>query len=81
STIVWDTIADLDAMTPALDWTVLLTTAFPENTPIPTKVNMLWKFYLRRMNTAFQVSSPETIQNYFAWTMMRNLGKHPTPPL
>ncbi|KAF9351794.1 hypothetical protein BGX26_010244 [Mortierella sp. AD094] len=76
----WDTIEDLNQMTPSLDWELIFKTAFPVDVPIPTKVNMLWKFYLRRMETAIQQSGPKTIQNYFAWTMMRNLGKHLAEP-
>ncbi|KAF9094440.1 hypothetical protein BGX27_001462 [Mortierella sp. AM989] len=72
----WDTIEDLNKMTPSLDWELIFKVAFPEDVPIPKKVNMLWKFYLQRMESAIQQSDPKAIQNYFAWTMMRNLGKH-----
>ncbi|KAF9980091.1 Endothelin-converting enzyme 2 [Mortierella antarctica] len=72
----WDTIEDLTAMTPALDWKVILETAFPKDVAIPTQYNMLWKFYLTRMNKAVEQTAPKTIQNYFAWTLIRNLGKN-----
>ncbi|KAI8363336.1 hypothetical protein B0O80DRAFT_378847 [Mortierella sp. GBAus27b] len=32
------------------------------------------------METAIQQSSPRTVQNYFIWTMIRNLGKHLAEP-
>ncbi|KAF9161261.1 hypothetical protein BGX21_000594 [Mortierella sp. AD011] len=76
----WDTIEDLNKMTPSLDWELIFKTAFPADVAIPTKLNMLWKFYLQRMETAIQQSGPKTIQNYFAWTMMRNLGKYLADP-
>ncbi|KAF9936957.1 hypothetical protein BGZ65_001926 [Modicella reniformis] len=72
----WDTIDDLNQISPSLDWHLIFKIAFPEDAIIPTHVNMLWKFHLRRVETAFQQSSPKTIQNYFIWTMIRNLGKH-----
>ncbi|KAF9345814.1 hypothetical protein BGX34_004444, partial [Mortierella sp. NVP85] len=80
NTITWDTIEDLNQLTPSLDWHLILNTAFPSDAIIPKNVNMLWKFYLRRMETAMQQSSPKTIQSYFVWTMIRNLGKHLAEP-
>ncbi|KAF9580326.1 hypothetical protein BGW38_003070, partial [Lunasporangiospora selenospora] len=74
--IDWDTVDDLNELTPFLDWHLIFKTAFPEDADIPTELNMLWKFYLRRMDTALQRSNSETIQGYFTWTMIRTLGKH-----
>ncbi|KAF9972363.1 hypothetical protein BGZ73_004531 [Actinomortierella ambigua] len=78
--IEWDTVDDLNEMMPALDWHLIFKTAFPEGVPIPTEINMLWSFYLRRVNRALTVSSMETIRNYFAWTMIRTLGKELADP-
>ncbi|KAF9399631.1 hypothetical protein BGZ94_005683, partial [Podila epigama] len=77
----WDTIEDLDNMTPALNWKLILTSAFPKDVAIPTQYNMLWRFYLTRMNKAVESSSTQTIQNYFVWTLIRNLGKNLAPSL
>ncbi|KAF9377427.1 hypothetical protein CPB97_010204 [Podila verticillata] len=73
-TIVWDKISDLDEITPSLDWTVIFKTAFPADVPLPEDINMLWKFYFRRLETALETLPLQTTQNYFAWTLMRNLG-------
>ncbi|KAF9089372.1 hypothetical protein BGX29_012095 [Mortierella sp. GBA35] len=80
-TIVWDKISDLDEITPSLDWTVIFKTAFPADVPLPENLNMLWKFYFRRLETALETLSPQTVQNYFAWTLMRNLGGNLAEPL
>lgn len=74
NTIVWDKISDLDEITPSLDWTVIFKTAFPADVPLPENLNMLWKFYFRRLETALETLPLQTTQNYFVWTLMRNLG-------
>ncbi|KAF9305210.1 hypothetical protein BGZ74_010989 [Mortierella antarctica] len=74
NTIVWDKISDLDEITPSLDWTVIFKTAFPADVPLPENLNMLWKFYFRRLETALETLPLQTTQNYFFWTLMRNLG-------
>ncbi|KAG0262739.1 hypothetical protein DFQ27_002158, partial [Actinomortierella ambigua] len=78
--IEWDTIDDLNEAMPALDWNLIFKTAFPADVPIPTELNMLWSFYLKRLNRAFTESSMETIRNYFAWTMIRTLGTELAEP-
>ncbi|KAF9130639.1 hypothetical protein BGW39_002823 [Mortierella sp. 14UC] len=80
-TIIWDKISDLDEATPSLDWTVIFKTAFPADVPLPENINMLWKFYFRRLETALETSPLQTTQNYFAWTLMRNLGGSLAEPL
>ncbi|KAG0377867.1 hypothetical protein BGX24_005289 [Mortierella sp. AD032] len=80
-TIVWDKISDLDEATPSLDWTVIFKTAFPADVPLPENLNMLWKFYFRRLETALETLPLQTTQNYFAWTLMRNLGGNLAEPL
>ncbi|KAG0235119.1 hypothetical protein BGW42_005769 [Actinomortierella wolfii] len=74
--IEWDTIDDLNEVMPSLDWHLIFKTAFPSDVPIPKEINMLWSFYLARINRAFTESPMETIRNYFAWTMIRTLGKN-----
>ncbi|KAF9909815.1 hypothetical protein EC991_007986 [Linnemannia zychae] len=80
-TIVWDKISDLDEATPSLDWTVIFKGAFPADVPLPENLNMLWKFYFRRLETALETLPLQTTQNYFAWTLMRNLGSNLAEPL
>ncbi|KAF9142903.1 hypothetical protein BG015_000603 [Linnemannia schmuckeri] len=80
-TIIWDKISDLDQATPSLDWTVIFKNALPADVPLPENINMLWKFYFRRLETALETMPLQTIQNYFAWTLMRNLGGNLAEPL
>ncbi|KAF9284348.1 Endothelin-converting enzyme 2 [Linnemannia elongata] len=80
-TIVWDKISDLDEATPSLDWTVIFKNALPADVPLPENINMLWKFYFRRLETALETMSLQTVQNYFSWTLMRNLGGNLAEPL
>ncbi|KAG0313684.1 hypothetical protein BGZ97_009991 [Linnemannia gamsii] len=80
-TIVWDKISDLDEATPSLDWNVIFKNALPADVPLPENINMLWKFYFRRLETALETMPLKTVQNYFIWTLLRNLGGNLAEPL
>ncbi|KAF9935213.1 hypothetical protein FBU30_006298 [Linnemannia zychae] len=80
-TIVWDKIPDLNEATPSLDWTVIFKNALPADVPLPENLNMLWKFYFRRLETALETLPLQTTQNYFIWTLIRNLGRNLAEPL
>ncbi|KAF9397956.1 Endothelin-converting enzyme 2, partial [Podila epigama] len=77
----WDTFEDLSSMTPALDWKLIFKTAFPKDVAIPTQFDIDRSFNMTRLNKAVESSSPQTIQNYFVWTLIRNLGKNLAPSL
>lgn len=80
-TIIWDKISDLDEATPSLDWNVIFKNALPADVPLPENINMLWKFYFRRLETALETMPLQTVQNYFIWTLIRNLGGNLAEPL
>ncbi|KAF9191517.1 hypothetical protein BGZ51_007231 [Haplosporangium sp. Z 767] len=73
-------ISELDQLTPSLDWTLLLQTAFPQDTPLPTTLNIPTPEYFRKLDKLLQDTSRKTLQNYFAWTVMRTLGHHLAEP-
>src|SRR5690606_17216069 len=69
-----------DQLTPSLDWTLLLKTAFPRDVPLPKTLNIPTPEYFRKLDKLLQDTSPKTLQNYFAWTVMRTLGRHLSEP-
>ncbi|CAO3571599.1 unnamed protein product [Mortierella alpina] len=73
-------ISELDQWTPSLDWKLILESAFPPNISIPTTALVLSPEYFRKLDTLLQQTKPKTIQNYFAWSVMRFLGNYIAEP-
>ncbi|KAF9930645.1 hypothetical protein BGZ67_005710 [Mortierella alpina] len=73
-------VSELDQWTPSLDWKLILESAFPPNVSIPTTVMILAPEYFRKLDTLLQQTRPKTIQNYFAWNVMRFLGNYISEP-
>ncbi|KAG0020163.1 Endothelin-converting enzyme 1 [Entomortierella chlamydospora] len=78
-------IADLTERTPSLDWSVIFGNAFPEDVKAPSNVYLNAPEYFSKLNALLESTSPKTLQNYFAWTLIRtygiNLGKTYRKPL
>ncbi|KAF9395303.1 Endothelin-converting enzyme 1, partial [Podila epigama] len=76
-----DTIEDLNKMTPALDWKRIFKTVFPKDVAIPKQYKMDSRVYLMAVNKAVEMSSTQTIQNYFVWTLIHSSAKSLAPSL
>ncbi|KAI1317982.1 Peptidase M13 [Mortierella claussenii] len=80
----YDTAA-LNKRTPSLDWNLILKNAFPKDVKPPKTVLIGAPEYLDKLNALLEKTSPKTLQNYFAWTLIRshanNLGKLYRKPL
>lgn len=74
------TVQELSILTPSIDWPLLLQEIFPGgyNDTLPLIIpNMV---YLAKLDALLQKTPAKTLQYYFSWILIRNLGKHLSPP-
>ncbi|KAF9171855.1 hypothetical protein BGX21_009732 [Mortierella sp. AD011] len=69
-------VADLAERTPSLDWSIIFGNAFPQDVKAPSDVYVIALDYFDKLNTLLENTSPKTLQNYFAWTLMRTYGSN-----
>ncbi|KAF9349781.1 hypothetical protein BGX26_011974 [Mortierella sp. AD094] len=69
-------IADLAERTPSLDWSVIFGNAFPQDVQVPNGVYVGALDYFDKLNALLENTSPKTLQNYFAWTLIRTYGSN-----
>ncbi|KAF9106491.1 hypothetical protein BGX27_009134 [Mortierella sp. AM989] len=65
------TFDELVQRTPSLDWGVILKNALPKNVKIPEKFTVISPGYLNELNAFLEKTSRKTLQNYFAWVLIR----------
>ncbi|KAF9199711.1 hypothetical protein BGZ49_010138 [Haplosporangium sp. Z 27] len=68
------TIAELDKRSPSLDWNVIFQNALPSGVKIPENFTTSTPDYLNKLDALLNQTSPKTIQNYFAWNLIRANG-------
>ncbi|KAI9241128.1 MAG: hypothetical protein BYD32DRAFT_458246 [Podila humilis] len=70
----WTDVAkdvQIAALSPSVDWPWLLEKALLPGMQVPEPLTVSSKDYLSRLEALLQKTSPKTIQNYLAWTMIR----------
>ncbi|KAF9274254.1 hypothetical protein BGZ68_000828 [Mortierella alpina] len=68
-------ISELHELTPSLDWDLILKTALPSDVPVPKNAVITTPEYFSKLDALLQQTKPKTLQNYFAWSIMRAQGK------
>ncbi|KAF9367552.1 Neprilysin-4, partial [Podila verticillata] len=64
-------VSQIAALAPSVDWPWFLEKALPPGMQVPEPLTVSSKDYLSKLEALFQKTSPKTMQNYFAWTMIR----------
>ncbi|KAF9958922.1 hypothetical protein BGZ65_001057, partial [Modicella reniformis] len=68
------TLAELAQRTPSLDWSLIFKNAFPSGVKTPEVVIVAQPDYLNKLGAFLKATEPRTLQLYFAWSMILNLG-------
>ncbi|KAF9373775.1 hypothetical protein CPC16_001660 [Podila verticillata] len=66
------TLSQISAANPSIDWPLFLEKAMPTGTQAPEPITVASKDYLPKLEGLLQKTSPKTIQNFLAWSMIRN---------
>ncbi|KAF9009877.1 Neprilysin-4 [Haplosporangium bisporale] len=64
-------VSQIAALAPSVDWPWLLEKALLPGMQVPEPLTVSSKDYLSRLEALLQKTSPKTMQNYLAWTMIR----------
>ncbi|KAF9367947.1 hypothetical protein CPB97_005119, partial [Podila verticillata] len=64
-------ISQIAALAPSVDWPLFLEKALPPGMQVPEPLTVSSKDYLSKLEALLQKTSPKTMQNYLAWTMIR----------
>ncbi|KAF9914478.1 hypothetical protein BX616_008224 [Lobosporangium transversale] len=67
-------LAELNKRSPSLDWDLILKNALPRDVKPPNTV-IISSPYLDKLNALLEKTPPKTLQNYFAWTLIRVHGE------
>ncbi|KAF9342215.1 hypothetical protein BGX26_008046, partial [Mortierella sp. AD094] len=64
-------VTELVHRTPSLDWSIIFGNAFPQGVQAPNGAIVDMPDYLNKLNAILENTPPKTLQNYFAWTLIR----------
>ncbi|KAF9387036.1 hypothetical protein CPB97_003033 [Podila verticillata] len=67
-------LAQIAELTPAIDWPTLLENTLAANTQVPDPIIVSSPGFLTRLQQLLQQTSTTTLQNYFTWSMIRQLS-------
>jgi endothelin-converting enzyme len=67
----WLTIDKMNALTPSLDWNVILKNALPDGVNPPEDIAAIYTEYLQELDKLLKATDPKTTQLFFAWSMIR----------
>ncbi|KAF8931455.1 Endothelin-converting enzyme 1 [Haplosporangium gracile] len=77
----WVDIArELSALTPSIDWSLLLQETFPAGFNDTRPLVVSSPVYLTKLDVLLSKNSAKSLQYYFAWVLIRNLAKHLSIP-
>ncbi|KAG0377644.1 hypothetical protein BGX24_005713 [Mortierella sp. AD032] len=68
------TLDQIRSMTPSIDWQVIVQSVLPDKADIPETYIVTSPGFQERLEGLLQKTSPKTIQNYLAWTVIRELA-------
>jgi endothelin-converting enzyme len=74
------TIDQLNALTPAIDWSVFFKEAFPLGLKYTDPIIVSSLPYLTKLDTLLQKTSSRTLQRYFSWVLIRSLSGNLAQP-
>ncbi|KAF8950611.1 hypothetical protein BGZ52_001976 [Haplosporangium bisporale] len=69
-----ETLAQIAELTPAIDWFTLLEKTLAANTQVPDPIIVSSPGFHTRLQQLLQQTSTTTLQNYFTWSMIRQLS-------
>ncbi|KAF8931453.1 hypothetical protein BGZ47_011839 [Haplosporangium gracile] len=70
------TVEQLAALTPSIDWSVLIQETLPAGVKNSRPVAVSSVAYLTKLDTILQKTSAKTLQHYFSWLVIQNLANH-----
>ncbi|KAF9139533.1 hypothetical protein BG015_001984 [Linnemannia schmuckeri] len=70
------TMEELNALTPSIDWSVLLQTALPAGINNTRPIIVRSSFYLTRLDAILQKTSSRTLQYYYSWMLIHNFANY-----
>lgn len=73
------TVAQLNALTPSIDWSLFLKESFPSGLKYTGPIIATSLPYLTKLEPILQKSSAQTLQRYFSWVLIRSLAKNLAP--
>lgn len=68
------TLDQIRAMTPSIDWHLIVQSILPEKNDIPDIIIVNSPGFQERLEGLLLKTSPKTIQNYLSWTVIRELA-------
>ncbi|KAF9154692.1 hypothetical protein BG015_000220 [Linnemannia schmuckeri] len=70
------TVEQLAALTPSIDWPVLIQETLPAGVKNSRPVAVSSVAYLTKLDAILQKTSAKTLQHYFSWLVIQNLANH-----
>ncbi|KAF8977468.1 hypothetical protein BGZ46_007369, partial [Entomortierella lignicola] len=67
-------LKEISAMTPSINWTTVLQNTLPSNMNIPSLIIVSSPEFQQKLEVLLQKTSPQTIQNYLVWSVIRQLS-------
>ncbi|KAF9180738.1 hypothetical protein BGZ49_004966, partial [Haplosporangium sp. Z 27] len=67
-------LKEISAMTPSINWTTVLQNTLPSNMSIPSLIIVNSPEFQQKLEVLLQKTSPQTIQNYLVWSVIRQLS-------
>ncbi|KAK3840046.1 MAG: hypothetical protein JOS17DRAFT_725821 [Linnemannia elongata] len=70
------TVEELAALTPSLDWSILIQETLPTNIKNTRPLSVSSVAYLTKLDAVLQKTSSKTLQHYFSWLVIQNLAEN-----
>ncbi|KAG0277096.1 hypothetical protein BGZ95_006523 [Linnemannia exigua] len=74
------TIEELAAMTPSINWSLLIQELLPAGVKNTHPILVSSPSYLTRLDTLLQNTTPKILQRYFTWIVIQGLSSHVAEP-
>ncbi|KAK5820687.1 hypothetical protein F5H01DRAFT_378077 [Linnemannia elongata] len=74
------TVAQLNALTPSIDWSLFLKESFPPGLKYTGPIIVSSLPYLTKLEAILQKTSAKTLQRYFSWVLIRSLSNNLAQP-
>ncbi|KAG0033325.1 hypothetical protein BGZ82_006140 [Podila clonocystis] len=74
------TLAQIAELTPAIDWPTLLENTLAANTQVPDPIIVSSPDFHTRLQQLLEKTSTTTLQNYFTWSLIRQLAGNLSMP-